>query len=140
MECGGQNSCQSPTSSTDGLFFSMREPRPLVCSGKNSCDKDFDVENVGSMCVTGDNAAGPSAQTGTFKLANADDNTGRYNDVCCARPFTDTTGGANNKNCANAKFENVRNFYCAGDGTCNDVRTTLSGESWMQQWLLMLDF
>ena len=93
LKCGGQNSCQSPAASTSGTFFKMREPFILECSGQNSCDKDFDVENVGSMCVTGDNAVGPNQQTGTFRLADADPDTGRINDVCCARPFRQTTGG-----------------------------------------------
>ena len=118
------------------------EPFILECSGQNSCDKDFDVENVGSMCVTGDNAVGPNQQTGTFRLADADPDTGRINDVCCARPFRQTTGGgagANQPHCSSATFENVGSMYCTGDNSCNNLQVTLSGESWMQQRLLMLD-
>ena len=141
LKCGGQNSCQSPAASTSGTFFKMREPFILECSGQNSCDKDFDVENVGSMCVTGDNAVGPNQQTGTFRLADADPDTGRINDVCCARPFRQTTGGAgaNQPHCSSATFENVGSMYCTGDNSCNNLQITLSGESWMQQRLLMLD-
>ena len=133
LQCGGQNSCQSNTA-TNTNFFKMSEPRTLECSGQNSCDKDFNVENVGSICVTGDNAIAPSTQTGTFKLANADPATGRINDVCCARPI-----GANQPHCTGATFENVGSMYCTGDGSCNNLQVTLSGESWMQQRLLMLD-
>ena len=133
LQCGGKLSCNSQSASNTN-FFRMNTPSPLECSGQNSCQIDFNVENIGSMCVTGDNAVGPSSQAGTYKLADPDVATGRVNDVCCAREV-----GQNQPTCKSPTFENVGSFFCTGDVSCDNVQATLSGESWMQQWLLMLD-
>lgn len=124
LKCTGENSCNTGSSSSTG-FFEMNEPSPLVCGGKNSCEQKFNVQNVGSMCVTGNNAA--NGNVGTFILADADPSAPRFNDVCCSRAI-----GANNPTCKQATFTNAGSFYCTGDGACDQVQVTLKGDFYCQ--------
>lgn len=131
MECSGEQSCRAGNANIDE-FFEMNSPSTLECSAKNTCELGFNVKNVGAMCLTGDNAANGGA--GTFELADAPAETGRRNDVCCLRPV-----GANQPSCKLGKFLNVGSMFCSGDGSCDQLQVTLTGESWMQRWLQMLD-
>lgn len=120
LSCSGFQSCRAGNNAIDD-FFVMSTPVPLECTARQTCELGFNVENVGSMCVTDSNSVNSGA--GTFIFADADPIIGRGNDVCCSRAF-----GANQPSCKLATFLNAGSFYCSGDGSCEQLQVTLTGD------------